>query len=219
MIILFHTILSGLLAAFLLSAVVSSAAATPITYTVSEGGLQAQTCFPNCSSFGSLTGTIKTDGTIGVGLSASIITGWNLLLNDGTNLVNLTSANSFMTYNFSNLITATASELDFSFSGTVSQQLVEFTSSSNGSELAEIFSLQQPAQPGGVGIWTGSIGHPDLGLFVAYQTGIQPIATGGVPDSVSAVPEPSTWAMLLIGFAGISFMVYRRKQNGWACST
>jgi PEP-CTERM motif len=30
--------------------------------------------------------------------------------------------------------------------------------------------------------------------------------------SVSAVPEPSTWAMLLIGFAGIGFMAYRRKS-------
>jgi PEP-CTERM motif len=28
----------------------------------------------------------------------------------------------------------------------------------------------------------------------------------------SAVPEPSTWAMLLIGFAGLGFMAYRRKK-------
>jgi hypothetical protein len=28
-----------------------------------------------------------------------------------------------------------------------------------------------------------------------------------------AVPEPSTWAMLLLGFAGIGFMAYRRKTN------
>ena len=34
-------------------------------------------------------------------------------------------------------------------------------------------------------------------------------AAGGV----SAVPEPSTWAMLLIGFAGIGFMVYRRRSK------
>jgi hypothetical protein len=26
-----------------------------------------------------------------------------------------------------------------------------------------------------------------------------------------SVPEPSTWAMLLIGFAGIGFMIYRRR--------
>jgi hypothetical protein len=28
---------------------------------------------------------------------------------------------------------------------------------------------------------------------------------------VSAVPEPSTWAMMILGFAGVGFMAYRRK--------
>jgi hypothetical protein len=30
----------------------------------------------------------------------------------------------------------------------------------------------------------------------------------------SSVPEPSTWAMMILGFCGIGFMAYRRKQNG-----
>jgi hypothetical protein len=30
-------------------------------------------------------------------------------------------------------------------------------------------------------------------------------------DAVSAVPEPSTWAMMLLGFAGVGFMACRRK--------
>ena len=32
----------------------------------------------------------------------------------------------------------------------------------------------------------------------------------------SAVPEPSTWAMMVLGFAGVGFMAYRRKRNGVA---
>jgi hypothetical protein len=32
--------------------------------------------------------------------------------------------------------------------------------------------------------------------------------------TISAVPEPSTWAMLLLGFASIGFMAYRRKSKG-----
>jgi hypothetical protein len=32
-------------------------------------------------------------------------------------------------------------------------------------------------------------------------------------NSAPAVPEPSTWAMLLIGFAGIGFAAYRRKNE------
>jgi hypothetical protein len=30
---------------------------------------------------------------------------------------------------------------------------------------------------------------------------------------VSAVPEPSTWAMMIFGFVGVGFMAYRRKTN------
>jgi hypothetical protein len=33
------------------------------------------------------------------------------------------------------------------------------------------------------------------------------------PVSVSAVPEPSTWAMMILGFAGIGFMTYRRSRK------
>jgi hypothetical protein len=35
----------------------------------------------------------------------------------------------------------------------------------------------------------------------------------GFTFGVAAVPEPSTWAMMLMGFAGLGFMAYRRKQN------
>jgi PEP-CTERM motif len=30
----------------------------------------------------------------------------------------------------------------------------------------------------------------------------------------SAVPEPSTWAMMILGFAGLGYMAYRRRQIG-----
>jgi hypothetical protein len=31
-----------------------------------------------------------------------------------------------------------------------------------------------------------------------------------------AVPEPSTWAMMILGFAGVGFMAYRRRSQGTA---
>jgi hypothetical protein len=34
-----------------------------------------------------------------------------------------------------------------------------------------------------------------------------------VTSNVTAVPEPSTWAMMLLGFAGIGFATYRRKNK------
>lgn len=30
---------------------------------------------------------------------------------------------------------------------------------------------------------------------------------------LSAVPEPSTWAMMILGFAGVGFMAYRRRKT------
>jgi hypothetical protein len=34
----------------------------------------------------------------------------------------------------------------------------------------------------------------------------------GIGNAVSAVPEPSTWAMMILGFCGVGFMTYRRKN-------
>jgi hypothetical protein len=38
------------------------------------------------------------------------------------------------------------------------------------------------------------------------------------PGMTAAVPEPSTWAMMILGFMGVGFMAYRRKRNGLASS-
>jgi hypothetical protein len=58
---------------------------------------------------------------------------------------------------------------------------------------------------------TGSIipgvdtSYAEVGTNYAY------LAAGKV--LVAGVPEPSTWAMLLLGFAGVGFMTYRRKAK------
>ena len=31
--------------------------------------------------------------------------------------------------------------------------------------------------------------------------------------SVASIPEPSIWAMMILGFAGVGFMAYRRKST------
>jgi hypothetical protein len=37
--------------------------------------------------------------------------------------------------------------------------------------------------------------------------------SGTIRDVVAGVPEPSTWAMMVLGFAGVGFMAYRRKST------
>jgi PEP-CTERM motif len=55
---------------------------------------------------------------------------------------------------------------------------------------------------------------------VAYTTsqfGGWQTASDFLPEAeifAAAVPEPSTWAMMILGFAGVGFVAYRRKQNG-----
>jgi hypothetical protein len=53
------------------------------------------------------------------------------------------------------------------------------------------------------------------GLTGDQYLGLDNVSVDGV---TSAVPEPSTWAMMILGFCGLGFMAYRRKQNGVALS-
>jgi len=48
-------------------------------------------------------------------------------------------------------------------------------------------------------------------IFVADIFSGQTGNTGPVDAHVGAVPEPSTWAMMILGFLGIGFVAYRRK--------
>ena len=168
---------------------------------------------------GSLTGTITTDGTIGVGLSTSIVTGWNFFINDGTNpVVNLTTVNSLMTYTSAygtpplpnNLLSATPTELDLNFDGPGYQIDLEFTSSSNGAELVELFSASlfpgQSIQPGGMGIWTGGVDHPDVGLLVTYLSGTQAIAT-------AETPLPAALPLFATSLGSLGLFGWRRKRH------
>jgi hypothetical protein len=39
------------------------------------------------------------------------------------------------------------------------------------------------------------------------------LASVDIPLNVGAVPEPSTWALMMLGFAGIGFVAYRRRTG------
>ena len=63
-------------------------------------------------------------------------------------------------------------------------------------------------------VWNVSLSAPGQ-LSIGDAGSIAP-NIGNILLSVevaSAVPEPSTWAMMILGFAGIGFMAYRRKSK------
>lgn len=66
----------------------------------------------------------------------------------------------------------------------------------------------QPALPGGLSSTTNSITVNVAGDNPAVGDQLILDVTAG---SAPVVPEPSTWAMMLLGFAGLGFVGYRRK--------
>jgi hypothetical protein len=82
------------------------------------------------------------------------------------------------------------------------------------------------------GSLVGTIGSGNFFLIGTSFSGIAPAAgelnlfywdqnasdntqfvTATVTTGVSGVPEPSTWAMMILGFAGVGFMAYRRRKS------
>lgn len=81
-----------------------------------------------------------------------------------------------------------------------------------------------------VGSWAGEFSSAPKGNFVSlnpvsgddtwYPTAAGPLGLGTEMDfylvgsALSAVPEPSTWAMMLLGFGGIGFVMRGRRAAG-----
>ena len=66
---------------------------------------------------------------------------------------------------------------------------------------------------------SANVGFISLDVDGGFTSAQQALITSfDVTTSVGAVPEPSTWAMMILGFCGVGFMAYRRKQKGAAFS-
>ena len=68
------------------------------------------------------------------------------------------------------------------------------------------------------GLWSivfgggGKDGNPNTLFFTDGING----ETGGLFGSITAVPEPSTWAMMLLGFGGLGLLAARRRRSSLA---
>jgi len=148
--------------------------------------------------------SITTDGTLGA-LSQSDILDWNIQITDGAGSADMTTANS-QVLDTGNDLSATATALDFNFSGS-SILLFEETAIGDGgpfycaSNGSDCFGETGPAE--GVSSQFG-----EVPLEQVAQAGVVTLATTGN----GGVPEPAAWALMLVGFGGLGAMLRARRN-------
>ena len=130
------------------------------------------------------TGSFTFDTSIGFVTSASYVTS-----------VPVTFASSF----FDSVATS-----PFTTPNVINEQFIENASHSI------LFDLQLSENDLLAGLTTSVLSHSQF-FALPGDTNAGFAVTGTF--SVAAVPEPSTWAMMILGFAGVGFMTYRRRRN------
>jgi hypothetical protein len=66
-----------------------------------------------------------------------------------------------------------------------------------------------------IGMWGNPLNpHPSQIVITGITRGEGGLITGRMTVApLAALPEPSTWAMMILGFCGLGFMAYRRKNS------
>jgi hypothetical protein len=151
----------------------------------------------------------------------------SLLVNAGLNDAVVGASNGLLTATFLGFESQLTDTFTFSgASGTLSNQGVLGTTISG---IVPSGNLNFTFGGGGVGSSYAVLGQSFPGIFIpstangtydlvlGFNDGTgadyDDLVVGLKLSSVPPVPEPSSWAMLLIGFAGVGFMAYRRQQQ------
>jgi hypothetical protein len=195
----------------------TAALAASITYDISDT-VEALT----------ITGTITTDGTIGA-LGLGNITNWSVTENDsGTGTITFSKGDTGASLNIlGNDLTASLSSISFHFEDFTNAADFVFlfvTGFANNDKfegltytecnIVSSCSLDQGALSGTL---TSSGGGSTYSAGNEYSTPqvIATVASGSCDlDAVCATttPLPSTWLMLIAGFVGLGFLVYRSTK-------
>lgn len=170
----------------------------------------------SASSIGSGTlGTVTvTDIAGGVTVDVALIA--------GINFVNTGGPHTPFTYN----LNATPTSITFTnpaiFSGAGTSSATPYGSFNRGVDM--VGGNGAPGSQHGpldftiLGITTANFTANSLGYFFGSDLiRLSNGATGSVAAGtfvMTAVPEPSTWAMMILGFFGVGFMAHRRKTQG-----
>ena len=168
----------------------------------------AQSTFTGTRTVGSLTAnvTLTTDGSTGA-LSASDILGFTVDFSDGTSIAgtsqNVSAAGS--------ALIASTTQIGFNFDYPVGPNGTYFALvGQNATVENSLYCVQIVFACGANG--TGEVANTfdGYGQFqFQAQTGFVPLFT--LVSESAPVPEPATWAMMLLGFFAIAFAVRQRK--------
>ena len=202
-----------MLAAALAAIALAASSAQATVYTVNDG-----------VGAGGVTGSITTDGSLGI-LGSTAITDWNLLLNDGSSIFNLhgplSGANSQLDDHSGIALTATAAGLFFNFASTAASYVL-FQAPSIGSG-ADFWCINDANSPCGSSFFpSGTSGSSEIirvsdGVIRQPYSGVVQIATTvSTAPNGGGVPEPATWAMMLLGFGGLGALLRRRRRASGA---
>lgn len=149
---------------------------------------------------------------------------FDVTLINGVNFLNTGGPHTPFVFNMSGGPFSATSITPDAFSNAGPSSATPFGTFSNGINMAggngAVNSQHGPLDFIVLGATTSSLTANSLGYFFAadlvfLQTG----NTGSVAAGrliTSAVPEPSTWAMLILGFAGVGFMAHRRRHQSAA---
>jgi hypothetical protein len=187
----------------------SSAGASPITYDVNLN------FDPTVTGGGPGVGTVT--GTVTIDTGSNTVTAVNLTESTNNGLSNIGGAFGSPTYSsftFNQVGSFNTGQTNPFDTLTVSGSNVTLMFQSD----ASIFD-GQPIGPKITIEFPYTDGGPVVTGTFASETSEGKFLYGTVETAaVASVPEPSTWAMMILGFAGVGFMAYRRRSHSQALS-
>jgi hypothetical protein len=174
-----------------LAALFSTSASADIVYSVDL-----------ISGTTSVVGQITTDGNPGT-LANGDIVGIDVVISNSAGSTTLTALNGVSVQGVD--LTATSTGLFYNFSSSDNASFFFISNFGGGGLLC--FNNSAFLCNGG--------SHSAVDVSIASTSSFI-LESGNVEIgavAVAAVPEPSTWAMMILGFAGVGFMAYRRKSK------